>query len=910
VDNDKIDLVVTKTLEGAPDDLDLSKVKFTVNVREVKNSAVQPHEYEATLQQIKERAEEGQIWYAYDEATNTFTWYFTNLETGSNATVTETIESGGETPTNISYVVTSNGTEVTSDKNYTSGSTITVDGMGVDNVIKTVDFKNTYSDSVEVIPSVYKRLDERTNGTIYPLDGLSFDFSIYALKDEAYPTDNALAVEDSVLKENNNWKTNALSTATASDGVNDNAAVFDKITIKLEGNSFPKYYYYKIVENDNSYSSIDKDTGYVIMEVAITKNASTGKLEHAVVYTKYNSDGSKDTTQSRGAEPKIFDNTTQNTGKDTSISISANKILRENNTTINTIATGQFKFNLEPVNYNGRIDDDNSAQTDVGNGGTNGRSISFDPLTYDLGDISLDSTNPTVYRYKISEVTDATNTVYTYDTNYYYVDVTVTRDTTGAVKAEISKISKYDSTDKEIISNVASNKIDFENTRSAREGSINIPARKYLDDAENVVKGNIYNKFNFYYMYIGEKSNSLDPKNISKDENPNGSRPVAGVLADDSDAITFGVEYSTLESSGKLGVGEHIYRLYERSADYDGISFTLDYYIVVVKVTESSDGTKLDTQISEVYYYKYNEETQTFAAAETKTASDIIFNNTTNKTSLSIRAQKSIANHDKDGFKFTLKCIDKPTTGSSYNVGDIYTATSGSDGYANFEALEFTKADIGTYKFEVREENGGDDTIIYDTHIYTLTVVVKEDTSTKGISAEITGSTRKDYDGASEVNYSISGTTVMFTNTVVPGEGSITFSAKKKLQKFGESTSASEITDLEGETLQFDFKLESYDVNTQATELIETVKNDRNGNVTFKPIKYTNADYDAEKVFYYKISEVAPTFDKAAAYDYSDDVYYVKVTLSKDETRNRIVANPTYYKGTFSGAQVSADDIV
>ncbi len=392
VDNNKIDLKVTKTLDNAPDDLDLSTIVFTVVVSEGEGDNATVKTYTKTLAEIKAGVEEGSRWYSYDDTTKTYTWYFTDLTTDSNATVTETINAStaDQNPSSISYSILNDGTATVAENNYTSGTGITVTGLANDS-IRTVAFTNSYAGSVDVTPVVYKKLDGKTSGTgsalTFPLNGLSFDFSLYEISENLYPADHG-AIDDLSGK----WNSTASYTASASD-LTGGKAEFSKITYNLGGAvTYPRYYYYKIVEDASGYSKITDDSDYVVMTVIVNKDSASGAITKSISYTKYNSDGSVDVSATTDPKAVAFNNITG----DTTLILKANKYLTENGSSVTP--DDVFSFKLEPVELNGVIDDQrNASQAAVSNNAAN---ITFDALTYDGSDISEDSSNPTVYRYK------------------------------------------------------------------------------------------------------------------------------------------------------------------------------------------------------------------------------------------------------------------------------------------------------------------------------------------------------------------------------------------------------------------------------------------------------------------------------------------------------------------------------
>ncbi len=913
VDNNKIDLKVTKTLDNAPDDLDLSTVSFTVVVSEGEGDNAKVKTYTKTLAEIKDGVDSGSRWYSYDDTTKTYTWYFTDLTTGSNATVTETVTAASEAqkPSSITYSILNDGSATVSEHNYTSGTGITVTGLANDS-IKTVAFTNSYSGSVDVTPVVYKKIDGKTDGTgssqTFPLDGLSFDFSLYEISDNLYP-ENHGAITDFTGK----WNTTASDTASASDST-EGKAEFSKITYNLGGSAtYPVYYYYKIVENASGYSKITDDSDYVLMTVIINKDASTGAITKSINYTKYSSDGSAVTVPST-TNPKAvaFNNITG----ETTLTLSAKKLLSENGESVTP--ENVFSFKLEPIALNGVIDNQaNASQASVSNvAGT----VTFANLTYDGSDISTDSSNPTVYRYKISE-NDAPEG-YSKDTNYYYVDVTLTRDTTtGGVKTA-TKVTKYNSSGTIIEENVAASRISFTNEKSARTGSVTLSSKKEIDGSTDNVNGTNYSGFSFYCAYLGIESNSLKPDNISTSVSF-AAPPQQAIFSATTNLITFPeITYSSANGTNtQFGTGKHIYKIYEGTSGYSGIRNSSDYFIVVVSVTDPGSGTDLNVSVDKVYKYEYDKITESYNAPVLVSGtgtSNVIFDNTTNQTKLSLQAEKKITGgtHDLDGFEFVITAIDTSASGGKYyNAsagGYTETVTTNTSGIGKFSDLVFNVNDVGTYTFEVTETAGNDASVNYDTSVFTVTVTVFIDNITKSVKAEVTSVTKK-ADAAATTSEDVNTKRVEFTNSLKPGNGSISLTAKKTLKKAGESTATSTITDDDGNLKEFSFKLEQVDASgsTASYTYSQTKQNSINGAISFDAINYditNDADVITNAPYYYKISEVpASTFD---GYTYSTDVYYVKVDLTQDTTNNRIVATPTYYKNSINSTPITADEVI
>lgn len=918
VDNSKKDLVITKTLQGAPDDEELlSTVSLNVQYYKGEGDDSTLTEETVTLKDIKDGIGT-KARYDYDPNTNTYIWYITDITTGTDAKVKEIISTTEEkyTPKTISYTV-SGGSSTSSNSNYTSGSEVTVSDLAENDEIKTVAFTNSYSNNVEVIPTVYKKLDGNTLGSgndiTFPLDGLSFGFTLYDLKSDLYSSNHTTQVDDDVLKNSSSWDTSASKSATASDST-DGAAIFDKITYEVEGAStFPQYYYYKIVEDDSTYTGINDDDGYIIMIVKIIKDAS-GKIDKEVTYTKYESNGTEEVAATPDSKTATFNNTSEGT----ELQLYAKKFISENNVKTAVTTADLFSFKLEPVEPGAsdsfKKDEHNTSQNEKKNDATG--KITFDELTYSGSDISLDSSKPTIYRYKLSE-NDVTDTSYVKDTNYYLVDVKVTRDsTTKGVKAEIDKITKYTANDVKIIDVAGLDNVEFVNDKATKTGTYNLSAKKLINNSDSGVNGTNYAEFKFCCKYLGEKTSSLQPDKLTPDKlNAIGSNTeYEANLADSTNVATFAtITYSSANGSNdEFGLGNHIYYIYEdEAAGYTGIKNTKDYYIVEVPVTDSGSGTTLTVGTPSVYKYSYNEDTDTYTVSgATNTIDDVIFDNNIKSVPLELNATKEITDYSKNGFTFIIESVvPSGISGvTRYDFGGgSYTKTAVTDNNGNAAFPTMTFSSEGTYYFNITEkdESTSNSNLNYDKSEYQVVVVVSKDAVGKGLKVEKTITKIKDTDG-NDANESSDN--IVFANSVKPDMGSIKFEAQKKLKK-ADGNVTTEIKDGNGNLKQFSFTLEEVDstgasLSTPNIIQIDAV-NTVNGKVSFNTITYDDTQIGT---YYYKITE--NSVDNDYAYKYDDTIYFVKVTVSHDTNTNTIVATPEYHKGTVNGETVSSDEVI
>lgn len=241
--------------------------------------------------------------------------------------------------------------------------------------------------------------------------------------------------------------------------------------------------------------------------------------------------------------------------------------------------------------------------------------------------------------------------------------------------------------------------------------------------------------------------------------------------------------------------------------------------------------------------------------AHTTMPEDTIFNNTVKQTTPS----ETVLTFDKVLSKGTLK-----EGQFSFQLRDdqgnvIDTASNDKDGHITFKPLVHTKA--GSYHYTVKEVNTNDEDIIYDNKVADVTIKV----------AKTIGDTLNSM--VSTVTYPQDKT---FTNTV------------KDLQPT--STSFHFTKQFQGGTLkggEFTFELRDDKGN-----VLDTVTNDKDGNIDFKPITYTSAGTHT-----YHVSEVKG-LDPKVIYDTKIADLNVMVVKTIGETLNTLVSTTKYPQDT------------
>ena len=205
-------------------------------------------------------------------------------------------------------------------------------------------------------------------------------------------------------------------------------------------------------------------------------------------------------------------------------------------------------------------------------------------------------------------------------------------------------------------------------------------------------------------------------------------------------------------------------------------------------------------------------------------------------------------------------------------------AITGKDGQTvDFSGMKFNKA--GTYTFTLSEAHDADDDAVVDgvqnagwtmdDSTYTVTVKVED----KNAKLTVTGvAVKKDGDDKSETSEVKNGEVNLatFTNSYA-AKGSVTLAAMKHFKG--------------GALAGNDFSFALYKGDKAEGTPLETVTNDKDGNITFQPISYTKAgDYE------YTIKEVTGN-DQTIVYDGQE----VKVKVSVTDNKNgKLGATATY----------------
>lgn len=356
-----------------------------------------------------------------------------------------------------------------------------------------------------------------------------------------------------------------------------------------------------------------------------------------------------------------------------------------------------------------------------------------------------------------------------------------------------------------------------------------------------------------------------------------------------------GLQFTHDDVSNECRANVYRYRVEENVPKPVPAGYTYDktVYTVEIAVSDNGDGTlKVETTVlnsdgKRVDYRKFAPS----ASLEDNTAT-IPFENsykTDASDELTPQVTKKISGVESTEKAFSFTLTATPETKDKIAAGDLEAdglkddttseskTTKGEitskDGQTlNFSGMKLNKA--GEYTFTLTEAHGDDDDPntagtqnagwTMDDSTYTVTVKVED----KNAKLTVTGVTvKKDGDAeAKPIKAEVKDgkvNLVTFTNSYA-AKGSVTLAAKKRFTG--------------GALAGNDFSFALYKGDKTEGTPIETGTNDKNGNITFQPINYTEAgDYE------YTIKEVTGN-DSTVVYDGKTVNVHVRVTDNKNGT--------------------------
>ena len=669
------------------------------------------------------------------------------------------------------------------------------------------------SEPVTVTPEVEKQLEGRTlvNG--------EFNFKIK----EEQANKSVPSYEETVTNQNGK-------------------ATFSKLTFNKAG-----VYTYTITEVKGSDTNVDYDAMTVTMTVTVTEKNAAGDLQASV---KYSAEGGFKSS----ADDKIFNNyvvAPVKTKFDFSKAL-AGRTLKE----------GEFTFALKDSTGNVLQTKKNSA---------NGV-IAFDDLTFD-------NTQVGTHKYTVEEVIpDNKEAGMTYDTMKAEVTITVTKEghvlkatnilpadtefnntfTPGAVKVNLdfdkslsngtlnagdfSFTLTGDNNVNETVTNKANGKINFSELSFDHEGVYNYTVKEVkgnnadvdYDEMTIAVKVTVTKDATTGLLAAKTEMTSTGGEATGSDDKIFNNHVVAPVTAQ--------FDFSKALAGRNLKAGEFSFVLKDKDGKvlqtkqndasgrvrFDALTFTNaqvgNHKYTVEEVQGTEAGMTYDPMKANVTVTVTKSGHALTAVATLPT--DTEFNNTF--TSAPTQAQ----------FKFTKRLEGKALTAGAFtfelleNGNVIQTKKNAADGSITFDAIEYSAE--GEHTYTVREKAGNDTNIDYDTMNAEVKVKVTKDAATGLLSTAVTMPEDTEFN-----NYVVSPVVTKFDFT-------------KKLA--GRELKAGEF---------------SFVLKDAAGNVVETVKNDAAGNVTFSELSFDNTKVGTHT---YTVEEVIPenkefgmTYDKMKA---------------------------------------------
>ena len=396
-------------------------------------------------------------------------------------------------------------------------------------------------------------------------------------------------------------------------------------------------------------------------------------------------------------------------------------------------------------------------------------------------------------------------------------DPTITYDT-KAVKVHVSVKAEGGKAKATVTYDGKNDAPTFENTYQPAETSVALAAKKtYVksDSTPAALKGGEFT-FNLY-------------KGDLTAEQLKGKQPIRTAENGEDGTVTFpAIDYTK--------AGEHKYTVAEQKGDLSHVTYDATVHHAVVTVVDNAG--KLDAAVA---YDGDKADAPTFT------------NTYTAKGSAELTATKVVAvapgfTHDTKlkGGEYTFELKD-----AAGNVLD--TATNKADGTVkftrDFELSDLDGAASKDFTYTIAEKPGTEPGMLYDTHALIYKVTVADDgTGTLRATPQVTSGDNSQ----------------TFTNTYHPKGTSVTLKAKKHFTG--------------GELAGGDFSFALYKGDKAEGTPIETVANDKDGNITFQAIGYdTPGDHD------YTIKEVAGN-DSTVVYDGKTVNVHVRVTDNKNGT--------------------------
>ena len=436
---------------------------------------------------------------------------------------------------------------------------------------------------------------------------------------------------------------------------------------------------YTITENKGTDASINYSTQTITATVAVKKD--NDKLVATVTYS--GGDTEKGDAFTNTKTPPTPPTPVPPTVKPTTAQFKAKKVLAINGTSDRTLKANEFTFLLK---------DQAGTLIDTKTNGENG-DILFNPVSFNEAG---------TFTYTIAEQKPATpESAITYDETVHTVTVTVTKDATGQLNADVQYDGKKDT-------------LTFTNTYTpptpptpvpptVKPTSAQFKAKKVLTingSSDRTLKAN-----EFTFLLKDQAGTLIDTK--TNDEN--------------GDILFNPVSFNE--------AGTFTYTIVEQKPATPESAITYDESVHTVTVTVTKDATG---QLNADVQYDGKKNTPTFTNTYTPPTPPT-------PSEKQITTSKILEGRDLQGGEFSFNLLDE-------NGTVLQTKQNAADGTVTFDAIAYTEAMIGTHKYTIKEVVPADQANIqYDEGQVDVTVTVTKDEASNAIQAVVAYGDKKTF---------------------------------------------------------------------------------------------------------------------------------------------------------------------
>lgn len=559
-------------------------------------------------------------------------------------------------------------------------------------------------------------------------------------------------------------------------------------TVKINSGAFPTdgVYRYQVKERKGDNAGVAYDSRTWILTVTVADDLDTFK-RHVTVNAACD-----------GVQSDTIQFTNTYAPKDTQAVIEAGKLFTNADRSDTKIT--DFQFDLYA--------NDKATGTPIQtvNATADGR-VDFSPLLFTKA--KLNGKDKAVFNYSVRERNTGAAGV-KYDGHYAAWTVTVTDDNSGQLKANVTNPSDTEGR--------------FVNSYSSQPASITPKARKTLANPSGTLR--LLNADEFTFELQDANGKTLQSKANKAD----------GTVTFDK------ITYDT--------VGEHDYRIVERSGKLAGITYDQTVHMMHVAVTDNGYG-----QLKATVIYDGGKDTP-------------VFTNTYNPkdATVTLTAHKTFGNANNSHAKLTDFRFQLFDNEQAVGV-PVQAANAAEDGTIRFQPLTFTASQLKgnkskTFTYTVREIRQSAGGVNYDSHMGMWQITVTDD-----LTGQLKAQTRTN-----------AAYPTTFANTYQAKPVSVQFRAHKTLND-------PDHTGIQLQAGQYEFKCVEDKTGGQAG----TVKtNDQQGNILFDTISYTKTG-----VYDYTLSEVQ---GDRGGITYDATKHHVKVTVT-DNGEGQLLADVKYDGG-------------